>query len=176
MSKYVTNEKPTNPLWSLRVVLTPAERAARLARISMTAAEVAVERATNPVEDEPEPEPVRKKRVRRRNETKEQAKIRRRKERSKASVARVKAMVEAMSPQERAAYQADVREKRRLRDAVKDEARRVLDRTKQLERERKRYKRRSEMTEAELAEIRAKDKARNRKKPREACNGKETSH
>ena len=80
-----------------------------------------------------------------------------------------------MSPTERAAYQADVREKRRLREAARDEARRLLDRAKQLERERKRYKRRSEMTEEELAAIRAKDKARNRKKPREGCNGKETS-
>lgn len=175
MSKYVTNEKPTNPLWSLRVVLTPAERAERLARIAMTAAEVAVERATNPVEDEPEPKPVKRKRRKRVNETKQQAEARRRCERSKASVARVRAMVAAMSPEEREAYQADVREKRRLRDEAKDEHRRALDRAKQLERERKRYKRRSEMTEAELAEIRAKDKARIRKKPKEASNGKEES-
>ncbi len=158
----MTKEKPSNPLWSLRVALTPSERAERLARIAMTAAEVAVERATNPVEDEPEP--VKKKRRRRRKKTKEDAEVRQKKERSKASVARVKARVAAMSLTERAAYQADVREKRRLRNAAKTEDQRTIDRAKQLERERKRYKKRSEMTEAELAEIRAKDKQRNRRK------------
>lgn len=164
MSKYVTRDmdKPSRPLWTLPVSLTPSERAERLAQILRTAEEVAIERATNPVEDEPPP--VNKKKRKKLNLNKEQALIRRKQMRSKASVARIKRKVEAMSPTERAAYQADVREKRRAREAARTEEQRTIDRAKQLVRERKRYKKRSEMTEEELAAVRAKDKSRNRKR------------
>lgn len=69
-----------------------------------------------------------------------------RKRRSKQATERRRAKLDAMSAEERAAYQAKVREKRRAWNAAKSEERRLDDRAKQLERERKRYKRISDLT------------------------------